>query len=60
MKTFTNNTTEIVIPMVENTIKNLISQLDTCSDVEVSIIHSRIRRAQKYLRKLKKDFVVSK
>jgi hypothetical protein len=54
METFSNPQTEIHIPLMENTIKNLISQLDTCSDAEVPLIHSRIRRIQKELRKIKK------
>jgi hypothetical protein len=54
MKTLTNYNTEIVIPTLENTIKNLILQLKTCKDSEVSFIHCRLRQVQKKLRQVKK------
>jgi len=44
--------TEEIIIRIENTIINLIKQLDTCSDAEVPFIHNRIRRAQKLKKRL--------
>jgi hypothetical protein len=43
---------------MENTIKNLIKNLDTCSEAEVPFYHNQIRRAQKYYRNFCKNNLV--